>query len=126
MKRIKIAAIGAMLLLGLACSKDNNQYEPNDLTVNRHAGALKDAGTVQIPLGPGMTDDDGVRNDYDVPDPVTPTPPVLTPDPATNDPGNPPVVVSAGNTVEDPATSTNRIRMDVRNDQDVNPDTDPR
>jgi hypothetical protein len=126
MKRIKIAAIGAMLLLGIACSKDNNQYEPSDLTVTNKASTTKDAlnTPVQNSANQGGLTNDGVRKDYDLPTPVvTPT---LVADPATTDPGNPPIVIGVGNTVQDPATNTNRIRMDVINDDDVTPSTDPR
>ena len=124
MKRIKIAALGAMLLLGIACSKNNEQYEPTDLTVTNKASTMKD--DLNNPPQ-NLTDapqwNDGVRRDYDVPDPVVTPTGTLVAEPANLDPG---IVIGVGNTVEDPATSPARIRMDVRNDEDATPHTDQR
>lgn len=149
MKRIKMAAIGAMLLLGLACSKDKNQVEPTNSdsgsgtpyypkgTVVKDESATvpgQEIGGAPINNRIGVRDDqnihpyeytakDGVRKGYDIPDPTPNTPPILDPNSPNSDPAR--IQTKVGNVVTPTPKYTEKTKpiiiKGVRNDETVNP-----
>jgi hypothetical protein len=115
MKRIKIAAIGAMIFLGIACNKDKNQLEPTQ-TNSPSAPSQPYKAETGLTNGENITHNELGRQNYGDPV-VSPNPPILTSDPGTSDPAR----IRSGNIVEPTPKYTERTVIGIRNDENVHP-----
>jgi hypothetical protein len=118
MKRIKIAALGAMLFLGIACNKDKNQMEPTTYNSSPSTPSQPYKGENGIKNEENINNNQLTRQAYGDPV-VTPNPPVPTTDPSTSDPAR--TIVKVGNTVTQPPKNTERTIIGVRNDENIHP-----
>jgi hypothetical protein len=118
MKRIKIAALGAMLFLGIACNKDKNQVEPTTYNSTPSSPSQPYKGGSVLKNEENINNNQLNRQSYTDPV-VTPNPPKLTNDPSSSDPAR--TIVKVGNTVTQPPKTTERTIVGVRNDETINP-----